>query len=249
MVQDFHKGPRRSKRNQNRLADKPFVAAINYGQSGFAETCNLPHLFGFLGTLGYASIFSMSSSFDHPLHPSDPGISRILIATTWPFTCLSIIFVLARVYVRKVHPGRLSSDDWVMVFAVVLQIIYQALLTLACEWGFGMATSNMTLEQYKKSHMYSFATQTPGTLISLVARVSIVILLIRIFGKTRPWFKWFLIGFTLLQAVAVFLNLAFEWAWMSPISVHWDPTVKATRFMDSGYEVYSAVAWLGELLS
>ncbi|KAK0732949.1 hypothetical protein B0T26DRAFT_632953 [Lasiosphaeria miniovina] len=184
----------------------------------------------------------MSGLFTQPpVDPDAPGISHTTIAVTWVFTCLAIITVAVRCWVRKKY-HRWNSDEWIMLAALALQITYQAFITLACNWGMGKDFINMTLEEFMQSQKWEFFAITPAQLVSLVARISIVILLARIFGTTRVWFKWFLFGFMALQVVVGVLGLVFSWVSKFPIETHWNPMIVPTSQMDERINQYTSLA-------
>lgn len=69
---------------------------------------------------------------------------------------------------------------------------------------------------------------TPGILASVIARISIAILLIRIFGG-KTWLKWFLIIVTVLQAVSNLMIMITSLLQVTPIEGVWNPLIPAHR--------------------
>ncbi|KAM7200664.1 hypothetical protein V8F20_005166 [Naviculisporaceae sp. PSN 640] len=175
-----------------------------------------------------------------PVDPDAPGISKTTLTATWVFTCLAVVAVSMRFWLRKKF-FNCHSDDWVMLSALLIQIVYQACITLACNWGMGKAFENMTLEMFIQSQKWSFSSITASQTASVVARVSIVILLCRIFGVTKPAFRWFLIIFTTFMAIVAALGLVFLWAEKTPVESHWDPMVPATWHLDKRVSQYTSL--------
>lgn len=64
--------------------------------------------------------------------------------------------------------------------------------------------------------------------MSVLARISITILLIRIFGS-KQWLKWYLIIFTAISTVAILVYLINVYAQVSPIQGLWDYRIPARR--------------------
>ncbi|KAM7184230.1 hypothetical protein V8F33_013093 [Rhypophila sp. PSN 637] len=182
----------------------------------------------------------MSGLFTQPpVDPDAPGIGRTTLVTTWVFTSLAIVAVTLRFWLRKKF-FNWNCDDWIMLAAVGIQIVYQAFITLSVNWGAGKAFENITLEQFMEMQKWQFFAITPAQIVSVVARVSIVILLSRIFGVTRQWFKWFLIGFTTLQGIVATLGLVFLWVEKMPVSTHWNPMEVPTWLLDKRLNQYTS---------
>ncbi|KAI0975802.1 hypothetical protein F4678DRAFT_457154 [Xylaria arbuscula] len=167
--------------------------------------------------------------FSHPVNPNDPGLGPTTKALTWLFTGFAIIVVATRFYLRRKFVKFWALDDWIMLAALVLQIVYSALITKACDEGLGMTYVNLTLEKYKGLFMWTFIALPFTHAVSVLARVSITLMLIKIFGKSKPWFKLFLATYTSIQAIFGVISIILAIADMSPIESHWDPTVTPTR--------------------
>ena len=58
---------------------------------------------------------------------------------------------------------------------------------------------------------WSWVAMSPGILVSILARISITILLIRLFG-VHTWFKWFLIILTTIQVIISTAVFVVSWA-------------------------------------
>lgn len=183
----------------------------------------------------------MSGLFTQPpVNPDDVGIGRTTLVITWTFTGFAILAVGLRFWVRKkfLH---WNSDDWIMLLALCIHVIYEAFLTEAIHWGMGKDFENMTLEEFVQSQKWQFYSITPSQTVSVVARISIVILLVRIFGITRVWFKWFLYSLTVLQAIMGFLGILFIWIETTPVESHWDPTLPKDRHIDQRANQYTSL--------
>lgn len=53
------------------------------------------------------------------ISPNDPGHGPLIISLSWILTTLATGTVALRFYVRKKFAGALSSDDWLMLAAIV----------------------------------------------------------------------------------------------------------------------------------
>ncbi|KAI3393976.1 hypothetical protein diail_3337, partial [Diaporthe ilicicola] len=78
-------------------------------------------------------------------------------------------------------------------------------LTVAFHHGFGKHDADLTFNQLVSVAKWIWMSFTPGIVCSIFARISIAILLVRIFG-THALLKWFLIAITTLQVVVSVLG-------------------------------------------
>lgn len=85
---------------------------------------------------------------------------------------------------------------------------------------------------------WTWVSATFGILVSILARISITILLARLFGVNRP-FKWFLYIFTTLQSIVATVLIIIIWVQVDPLEGLWDPRVTARRW-DPTIQQYTA---------
>lgn len=84
--------------------------------------------------------------------------------------------------------------------------------------------------------------QTPGILASVIARISIAILLARLFG-IRRWFRWYVYTVTALQSFCECLLIIVVWAQCRPVEALWNPSIPH-KCWDP--EIELAFAYLGQ---
>jgi hypothetical protein len=169
--------------------------------------------------------------FSNPINPSDRGLGPTNIALTWVFTSMAAIVVAMRFYVRKRFAGSWAIDDWVMLAALAWQIVYGAINTLACQAGLGKTFVNLTLEEYNELDKWSFWALPPSHIVSVLARISIAIVLIRIFAAGRAWFKWLLVGFTTFLSLFAVVAIILLFVQITPAEANWDAAVPGQRTM------------------
>ncbi|KAH8892947.1 hypothetical protein GQ53DRAFT_645846 [Thozetella sp. PMI_491] len=176
--------------------------------------------------------------FPPPANPSDPGRGPLIMAIIWTFTPLAALAVGARLYVRKAVTQIITWDDWVMVIALILQIANACLLTEAYRYGMGMHSADLTFDQILNQLKWEWIASAPGILVSVVARISIAGLLVRLFG-VHAWFKWFIIIFTGIQTVVSIFLVLVVWLQVSPIDALWDYRVPASHRWDMRIQFYT----------
>jgi hypothetical protein len=176
-------------------------------------------------------------------YDGDEGISRITLAVSWTFTSLATVFVASRLIIRRRFMKRLHWDDWTMLLALALQYGFQAMITAACLAGLGRPFQNVNLHDFERSLEFETLSVAFSIPVSLVARVSITILLTKIFGLTRRWFHWFLIFWTIFAVIVGILGLVFNFTQVKPIEASWDPLIVPTNKMDIRIQEYTNVAF------
>jgi len=79
----------------------------------------------------------------------------------------------------------------------------------------------------------------PGVITSIVARISIALLLISLFG-TKTWLKWFLTVTTICVAIVGSVSIIITWVQVSPVEGLWNPLLPARRWNPNiqSYVVY-----------
>ncbi|KAF2280230.1 uncharacterized protein EI97DRAFT_455140 [Westerdykella ornata] len=163
------------------------------------------------------------------MDPSDPGRGSMIMAISWVLTSLCIGFIALRMYVRARITHSTGSDDWLMVLAGILQVAFQACITVGYTHGLGKRDQNLTINQLIEILKWMWISSTPAILTSTVARVSIAVLLMRLFGMHR-WLRYFLISFTTLQTICGILIILFVWLQVDPVEGLWNPTIPARRW-------------------
>lgn len=179
--------------------------------------------------------------------PNDVGVGPVINGVTWTFTVLSGIAVALRFYLRKRSKHRWTPDDWIMLVAMGLQIIYQALLTKACQWGLGKQYVNMTRYEYEELLKYQYIAQLFVNFNPLVSRISIALLLNSLFGLTRRWFKWLLISWTLFVIIGSLLTNLLTLTEKDPIKAEWDRTMKYHTRFNMYIRYYVAIGFVYQL--
>ncbi|OTA95817.1 hypothetical protein M434DRAFT_378175 [Hypoxylon sp. CO27-5] len=164
-----------------------------------------------------------------PLAPRPEGLSKnaiILIAVSWIFTSFAIVVVTLRVYLQQKFRRSIEWDDWIMVLALLCQIIFEVFLTLDCHAGLGHPIATMTMVDILNLTKWSWST-TPGSILAgTIARISVAMVFLHVFGN-RNWFKRLMIYYTALLTVVGALNFIFVWVQAKPVQALWDPRIPA----------------------
>ncbi|RYP43262.1 hypothetical protein DL768_010004 [Monosporascus sp. mg162] len=160
---------------------------------------------------------------------NDPGLGPTVMGLTWTFTSMAVIIVAFRFRVRRKVVRLVTADDWIMLIALICQLVYQACATVSYSYGLGRHVGDLSQDQFLNTIKWAWITFTPGTAVSVIARISIAILLVKLFG-TKPWLKWFFIVFTVIQTMLGIAMIIAIWAQCRPVEAIWNwalaPTAK-----------------------
>lgn len=156
--------------------------------------------------------------------PLGRGISpraQLIMGLTWMFTAFAIVAVGFRFWLRRKFNQRYALDDWVMLGALFFHLLFQIFLSLAASSGMGYPLETITIDEYISLTMWGWCTTAPNILANAIARISIAMVLVQIFGIHR-WFKVLMISFTGLLAFMSFSNFLFLFFQASPFPAIWD---------------------------
>lgn len=158
--------------------------------------------------------------------PGQVGIGIAMLGIIWTFTGLAILVVALRMYLRRRFLGHWTAEDWCMMGALVLQVAGQSIFTYGVSWGIGKEYANLSLDSYMQVQKSEYIIMSFTVMVELLARAAITILLVRIFGITRAWFKWFAIALTVSIWLTGIVGMALFYAQVRPVAAFWDPRIK-----------------------
>ncbi|KAK0630992.1 hypothetical protein B0T17DRAFT_236873 [Bombardia bombarda] len=162
--------------------------------------------------------------FPPPRNPNDLGRGPLVMGLTWTFTGLAIITTVLRMFVRrKVGTRKLGPDDWIMFAAMLLQLVNQILISIAFRYGMGKHLADLYIpDQLVTMSMWEWLAVPPGSAAAILARISICIVLVRLFGIYK-WFKWFTIILTTLGVTMGAILAICIFAQFEPAEGLWNP--------------------------
>ncbi|KAM7191677.1 hypothetical protein V8F33_008773 [Rhypophila sp. PSN 637] len=160
--------------------------------------------------------------FPPPVNPDDPGRGPLVIGFTWTFTSMGIIACSLRMLVSKKRKGGLGVDDWLMFTAMLFQFVSQVLITISYRHGLGKHDHDLVWpDQMIQVLKWNWIATAPGMFASILARISITILLLRLFGVHR-WFRWLVYILTTLQIIGGLLAFIVTWVQVRPVEGLWN---------------------------
>ncbi|KAI1133924.1 hypothetical protein F5Y05DRAFT_251388 [Hypoxylon sp. FL0543] len=171
-----------------------------------------------------------------PMNPNDPGRGLWFMGLTWTFTILSLLVVATRFWVRIVVTRMLYVEDWIMLLASALNLTGESCLAVSYHHGLGKHDEDLTFDQKVNTAKWMWIQYTPAILSSATARISITILLVRLFAP-KVALKWFLIVITTLSVAAIIAQIVTVWNQFKPAEGLWNPLVGTLQFSPSIAEI------------
>ncbi|KAI1088257.1 hypothetical protein F5B19DRAFT_432609 [Rostrohypoxylon terebratum] len=174
----------------------------------------------------------MDTTTPPPVNPDDPGRGLWFMGLTWTLTILSLLVVATRFWVRIAVTRMLYAEDWIMLLASVLNLAGESFLTASYHYGLGKHDEDLTFDQKVNTAKWTWIQYTPSILSSAAARISITILLVRLFAP-KVALKWFLIVITTLSVAAIIAQIVTVWNQFTPAEGLWNPLVGTLRYSPS----------------
>ncbi|KAF3895819.1 putative Plasma membrane protein Pth11-like [Trichophyton interdigitale] len=136
------------------------------------------------------------------------------------------VFVAIRLVSRYLRSG-IQVDDWTILAALVLSVLFSTTQNVAVGYGFGKHDWDITDEQEKKSLKWILVAQVLYKLVICLAKVSILLLYLRIF-YVHQYFRRIcicLVVFTILSGIAFIPPTIWQ---CSPVEAYWDRSIPHT---------------------
>ncbi|KAK3329997.1 hypothetical protein B0H66DRAFT_611191 [Apodospora peruviana] len=177
-------------------------------------------------------------------NPDDLGRGPVIIGFTWTFTLLAVMAATLRLYVRRKKAPGPSSDDWIMFVAMLFQIANQVLITISYSHGLGKHDVDLQMpDQFVAVLKYNWLAVAPGMVVSILARISITILLLRLFG-VHTWFRMFVYVLTSIQVTLGVVLFVCTWIQVKPIEGLWNVFLPGVERWDPRIVLY--MMYLGQ---
>lgn len=194
---------------------------------------------GSLGLLAILGFLQTSDNFQVPTYcaastmasnveilanlPPNENRGPTIAAVAWTVTAISTIFFLLRLYTKVFIIKMPQWDDWILLFAVIINIVAAALSSVIIHSGLGRHIYYLTADEVTNVLFYSGLSQPFGIFAFCVPKLAVVILIIRLMGteKKGVYFLYSLIAvlFILNALAAIFFFVQCD-----PPSHMWHPT-------------------------
>lgn len=166
----------------------------------------------------------------------------VLLGVLWTETGLATLFTITRFYARFAVEPRAGWDDWAMLLALVgppqclmanvnlpvesqfLEYAATSILTQAVHFGLGKHQSTLNPENASRALEFQWIYQPVQVTSTIISRISVAILVIRLF-PTKMALRKFLIILTAFNAVVGILAFTVIFTQCSPSRKLWDDKV------------------------
>ena len=146
--------------------------------------------------------------------------------TVWIFTAIALITCILRIFGRAKLTRNLSWDDFWIVIAMLLNLLYASLIEVSVKAGYGRHPYYLGPQQTSMAVRWSTRAFTAGVLAFAVPKLSVTILLTRLLNprKSQIYIMYFLSSLTILGSI---LAVLFLWLQCRPTEGLWDPSIHA----------------------
>jgi hypothetical protein len=172
-----------------------------------------------------------------------PKESRVyeLRVTAIATLTISTVVVLARCAARLHLTGKLWSDDWTALLAAILLLAGAGLELASAQLGFGMHFWDVRVDKASLLLQIFYAVEILYTWIKLTAKISIILLYMRVFtGKRFRWSCYACLSYCGMSLTAFTFALAFQ---CNPVQSVWN------RFISGQCIDVNIVGYVGAVLS
>ncbi|KAM0801648.1 hypothetical protein BDR22DRAFT_971869 [Usnea florida] len=166
---------------------------------------------------------------DKGLPPSGVGQNQGAKYTTVSaiLMSLSVIIVACRFIARVVGSKNFGWDDWTMLAASCLTVVYFGVGPVGTRAGFGRHIYDLDIAQIIRVGKATFVSQLLSFLIICVVKISVALFLLRI-GGLRRWLRMSLFVTIALLVSSTSATIIVLLVQCRPIGGLWDPMVKQT---------------------
>ncbi|KAI1840419.1 hypothetical protein JX266_013386 [Neoarthrinium moseri] len=179
-------------------------------------------------------------------YPKESRVFEVRVAAIATLA-VSTVIVAMRCAARISITGRLWSDDWTAILATVFLVVGAGLELASAELGFGMHFWDVDVRNATKLLQMFYVVEIIYTWIKLIAKVSIIMLFMRVFTGTghgnNRWFRWACyacLGYCAISLTTFTFVIAFQ---CQPVETIWN------RFVSGKCIDVNAIGYSGAIMS
>ncbi|KAM3554240.1 hypothetical protein MY1884_006232 [Beauveria asiatica] len=150
------------------------------------------------------------------------GLGISVICVTWVFTALSIMIISGRIYTRTRLLKKITIDDYLVVFTLLLSLGNAALLSVSCYYGLGQnITSLDDPQRIAMTIKYVYLCEFFSIMCPCFGRISFALMLLSLTPPTvtRRGLLWTVIITAFIIDVG---TLIISFSQCRPIAAFWD---------------------------
>ncbi|KAI0023094.1 hypothetical protein F4780DRAFT_127665 [Xylariomycetidae sp. FL0641] len=158
-----------------------------------------------------------------------------LLAVDYSFLVISIISMSLRVYVRCFMVKKFGLDDWTMLFATIIFILYTICSVNGVAHGTGQHRWDLTAAQDAQAKEYWWFCYLTYSSSMIMSKASIGLFLLRVaVKKAHIWIIWIAMSITVVTCLAFFFVTIFQ---CHPVSYFWDKYSQSGTCVDENVVV------------
>ncbi|CAI7624748.1 unnamed protein product [Penicillium glandicola] len=170
------------------------------------------------------------------------GLGPMTNAVLWVEVVVFAFFVGLRLYTRKYILNSVGLDDYLVLIALVLHIVYTAFVTEASIYGLGQLYADVGDPViYFTAVKYELFSQVAGIMVIGVGKAAVGVFLLRIVrSKIQIWFIWACLGITAFITLFASITVIVQ---CIPVEKSWNPTTPGYCWLDFSKVGYTVGSW------
>ncbi|KAK3379686.1 hypothetical protein B0T24DRAFT_695633 [Lasiosphaeria ovina] len=159
------------------------------------------------------------------------GLGPMVNAVLWVHVVVFAVFVGLRLHTRISILNAAGADDYLIIVALVLQIVYTIFVTVATQYGLGQHFAEVgNPEAYSTAVMYEVFSQVAGLMVIGVGKLAVGVFLLRIVVvRVQIFIIWLFLGFTVFITLFASITVVVQ---CIPVQRTWNPTVPGHCWLD-----------------
>ncbi|KAB8260898.1 hypothetical protein BDV32DRAFT_43353 [Aspergillus pseudonomiae] len=170
------------------------------------------------------------------------GLGPMTNAVLWVEVVIFAVFVGLRLYTRKHILNSIGLDDYMVVLALILHILYTIFVSIGTHYGVGQLFADVgDPVTYSKATMYEVFSQVAGIMVIGVGKWAVGTFLLRIVrNKIQIWFIWGCLAITTIITLFASITVVIQ---CFPVQKTWNPTLEGTCWLDFSKVGYTVGSW------
>ncbi|KAJ5577303.1 hypothetical protein N7535_004229, partial [Penicillium sp. DV-2018c] len=170
------------------------------------------------------------------------GLGPMTNAVLWVEAVVFAVFVGLRLYTRKYILNSVGFDDYLVLMALTLHILYTAFVTEASLYGLGQLAADVGDPAiYSTAVKYELFSQVAGIMAIGVGKAAVGVFLLRIVrNKIQIWFIWVFLAITAFITTFASITVIVQ---CIPVERSWNRTVPGHCWLDFSKVGYTVGSW------
>ncbi|KAJ5793472.1 hypothetical protein N7457_000071 [Penicillium paradoxum] len=166
------------------------------------------------------------------------GLGPMTNAVLWIEVIVFALFVGLRLYTRKYILDSVGFDDYLVLIALALQILYTAFVTVASVYGLGQLYADVGDPIiYFTAVKYELFSQIAGIMVIGVGKAAVGVFLLRIVrNKIQIGFIWACLAITAFITLFASITVIVQ---CIPVERSWNPSVPGRCWLDFSKVAYT----------